>query len=116
MRANLCSSSLFTSQTYIQLDHKRAPNPSRDESNRRTSSENPLQFLSFGIILLCERPCRKWGDFHNEMWSWQLIKQGPHIVATDAFSMSALPSNLTTLQVCHIFENKNKKWDKLDIS
>lgn len=32
------------------------------------------------------------------MWCWELIKQGAHIIATDALSVSTFPPNLTPLE------------------
>lgn len=67
-------------------------------SNRRARPQHLLQLLGLDVIVLCKRPSRKSCDFYNEVWSWELVEQGSHIVTTDAFSMSAFPPNLTTLQ------------------
>lgn len=71
----------------------------KDASNRRTRFEHPLKFLSLSVVLFCERPRWKRSDFYNQVGCWELIKQSPHIVATNTFSMSTLPPNLTTLQM-----------------
>jgi hypothetical protein len=70
-----------------------------DALNRRTRSEHPLKFLSLRVVLLCERPSWKRSDFYNQVGCWELIKQSPHIVATNTFSMGSFPPNLTTLEM-----------------